>query len=170
MSTEKAPLSSNTFPERLNAVFRHFYGKEWGGQRKLSRLTGIASGTISEWFKEESPTTPDNRSISRISEKLGISFEWLATGKGEMLPKDSAVAPGGPRPADAGIWMKAVEDLTEALKARGLSNGATEDQKKLMVQLLVQGQQAGTPPEELRRQLDQLVDLLEASIRRHKAG
>jgi hypothetical protein len=67
-------------------------------------------------------------------------------------------------------WRVAVERVDAALVARGLARHATDQQKDLLVALLAQGEAAGTTPEELQRQLVQLVDLIEASIRRARGG
>ena len=168
MSTRKND-KQDTFPNRMRQVVLHFHGKEWGGQAFLSKKTLIPTTTINAWLREDKPTSPETSAIKRISQELGISFEWLATGEGKMLPEPSGPV-ADPTPAGGAAWLKAIEKLEAALKARGLSKGIPEDRKALLAELLVQGQQAGTPAEVLQRQLDQLVDLLEDSIRKAHGG
>ncbi|WP_374537207.1 helix-turn-helix domain-containing protein [Chitinimonas taiwanensis] len=57
--------------------------KEAGlSQTSLADLVGVRQSAVSEWEAGRSDPTTDSLSATAIA--LGVAFEWLATGRGEM--------------------------------------------------------------------------------------
>lgn len=50
----------------------------------LSRLFGVSTTTVHEWRHGEK--LPSSDSIRLIAEKTGVSYDWLATGRGAKAP------------------------------------------------------------------------------------
>jgi transcriptional regulator with XRE-family HTH domain len=50
-------------------------------QKETARLMGISRSALAQW--EASICNPSVKNLSKLSEVLDVSFEWLATGKGE---------------------------------------------------------------------------------------
>lgn len=59
-------------------------------QAELARLVGVQRSAVSHW---ESPVgkSPTVNNLRRIAKVTGVSFEWLATGRGRMTlsPEDA---------------------------------------------------------------------------------
>lgn len=51
-------------------------------QRELADELGINRSAIAQWERLEGGTNPSIVHLSRIAELAGVSFEWLATGRG----------------------------------------------------------------------------------------
>lgn len=86
-------------------------------QAQMADALGVTRSACSQW---ESPagTTPQPAHISVLARVLGVSYEWLATGR----------VPAGVAEADGGYWST---DLAEAEREliqrfRGLSTRAQE--------------------------------------------
>jgi len=52
-------------------------------QADLARRMHVAQPTVSGW--EAGKKSPRVRILARLAALLGVSFEWLSTGRGEML-------------------------------------------------------------------------------------
>jgi hypothetical protein len=151
------------------AKARAFYAPS---KAKFVKMFGLNSPSILSDI-ERGAREPSHSLLNKIIAKGDISPQWLLEGEGEMLEPKHVVQEQAPiyRPAmRPSNWRAAVERVDAALVARGLARHATEQQKDLLVALLAQGEAAGTAPEELQRQLDQLVDLIDTSIRRARGG
>ena len=55
-------------------------------QKELAEKIGITAGAISQY--ESSATEPTIKNLSKIAIELDVSFEWLATGRGELDIED----------------------------------------------------------------------------------
>ncbi|WP_157964445.1 helix-turn-helix domain-containing protein [Ephemeroptericola cinctiostellae] len=60
-------------------------------QKWLSANLGITATAVSKWESGEQFPTLDK--LSKIALLLNINFEWLATGRGEMVAPAQSVAP-----------------------------------------------------------------------------
>lgn len=151
MSIEKFD-EAKKFQERLNQAFIRRLGKIRGGPAFLAKNTGLSPGTISEWLKEEEPTTPDQNSIRRISKALEVSFEWLATGDGDMVPAASQAGSypqGLPREVREAV-QKAVQMVEDFISVIPAAKRVEDKAKKglyvmLVADLLVAGRQEEIP-------------------------
>ncbi len=64
-------------------------------QAELSRRMYVTQPTVSDW--ESGRKAPHVKNLARLALLLGVSFEWLSTGRGEMRTAALAAAePGGP--------------------------------------------------------------------------
>ena len=61
-------------------------------QVRLAVAMGWDPGTISRWERGE--VRPNVEWLERVAEKLDVSFEWLATGRGTRERKAAAAATG----------------------------------------------------------------------------
>lgn len=66
----------------------------------LAQEVGIAQGSVSSW--ETGDTEPTSENLARIATALRVSYEWLATGRGEMEVTYSpvSVSVAEPMPVD----------------------------------------------------------------------
>lgn len=58
-------------------------------QADLARRMHVAQPTVSSW--EAGKKSPRVKIMARLAGILGVSFEWLSTGRGEMTPSVGAV-------------------------------------------------------------------------------
>ena len=58
-------------------------------QNELAQRMSVAQPTISAW--ETGTKAPRLKILLRLSEVLGVSMEWLSTGRGSRLPQSSAL-------------------------------------------------------------------------------
>lgn len=64
--------------------------KELGlSQQALADLVGVNQSAISGWERGDSDPTTDSMTAAAVA--LGVSFEWLATGRGEIRPGSLAI-------------------------------------------------------------------------------
>ena len=54
-------------------------------QQVLAERMGVTSGAVANW--ESAVAVPAARRLARIANVTGVSYEWLATGRGAMLPE-----------------------------------------------------------------------------------
>lgn len=59
-------------------------------QAELARRMHVAQPTVSGW--ENGKKTPRLGVMARLAMVLGVSFEWLSTGRGEMVPTANTLA------------------------------------------------------------------------------
>jgi len=77
--------------ERIRLVRKQ---KGWS-QAKLAELVGVCKSACSQW--EQGVTTPSVENLSRLAIVLDVYFEWLATGRGEMVYPNSSRNPEADR-------------------------------------------------------------------------
>ena len=51
-------------------------------QEKLAELVGVTRGACGQW--ENGRSKPSVEHLSKLAKALGVRFDWLATGRGEM--------------------------------------------------------------------------------------
>ncbi len=54
-------------------------------QQVLAERMGVTRGAVANW--ESAVAVPAARLLARIANVTGVSYEWLATGRGAMLPE-----------------------------------------------------------------------------------
>ena len=54
-------------------------------QQVLAERMGVTRGAVANW--ECADAVPAARRMGRIAKVTGVSYEWLATGRGAMLPE-----------------------------------------------------------------------------------
>ena len=54
-------------------------------QQTLADRMGVTRGAVANW--ESAVAVPAARRLARIANVTGVSYEWLATGRGAMLPE-----------------------------------------------------------------------------------
>lgn len=57
-------------------------------QAELSRRMYVTQPTVSDW--ESGRKAPHVKNLIRLALLLGVNFEWLSTGRGEMQPSPAA--------------------------------------------------------------------------------
>lgn len=85
-------------------------------QSELARRLGITRAAVSEW--ENGNSEPSAKQIRNISLLTGVSYEWLATGRGDRQPK--TIMTIGARvigAAEAEVWREG-QSVTQAKLAR----------------------------------------------------
>lgn len=79
--------NEKTITDRINEVL-----KENNLRRAdLSRGTGIGESTIRGWISDGK--TPSVTAAQKVAQYLGVSLDWLVTGKGETPPINKAFTP-----------------------------------------------------------------------------
>jgi transcriptional regulator with XRE-family HTH domain len=56
-------------------------------QTELARRIGVQRSAATQWESARG-TTPSVKHLSQISLQTGVYFEWLATGRGPIVPTD----------------------------------------------------------------------------------
>ena len=54
-------------------------------QQVLAERMGVTRGAVANW--QSAVAVPAARRLARIANVTGVSYEWLATGRGAMLPE-----------------------------------------------------------------------------------
>ena len=54
-------------------------------EQVLAERMGVTRGAVANW--ESAVAVPAARRLARIANVTGVSYEWLATGRGAMLPE-----------------------------------------------------------------------------------
>jgi transcriptional regulator with XRE-family HTH domain len=57
-------------------------------RRELARLSGVHVNTLNNWAGGEVPN-PHPEPLKKVASCLGVSYEWLRTGEGDMAPPAS---------------------------------------------------------------------------------
>lgn len=70
-----------TIAERLDAAMTAARIKS---QSALSRASGVPQPTINRILKDVHKHSPDTKTLQALAQSLGVSFEWLAEGRGDM--------------------------------------------------------------------------------------
>ncbi|HIT95547.1 MAG TPA: helix-turn-helix domain-containing protein [Candidatus Aphodousia faecavium] len=80
-----------TFSQRLIEACNYAEIDPWGRQRTLAKKLNIKQPSVSKWLTGKGfPTT---EKIIDIANVLGVSAEWLMTGKGPISEKDRYSSP-----------------------------------------------------------------------------
>lgn len=88
-------------------------------QAQLAAAMGVSRPAASQWESRTSPSAPETHRIERIAEVLGVSADWLLTGKGEMIPDiEGAPIPGGA--LDRNLLYRVTVALESHLVAEGM--------------------------------------------------
>ena len=56
-------------------------------QQQVGERLGVSHVTVSQWGAGN--RMPGTRNLTHIAKRLAVNHEWLATGRGNMLPSDS---------------------------------------------------------------------------------
>lgn len=48
---------------------------------KFAKIIGVSQGSVSDWESDKKKSTPTAKALISISEKFGVSLDWLMTGK-----------------------------------------------------------------------------------------
>lgn len=110
-------------PAVLDRIKEHYSLK---GNADLARFLGVAPNTITNWY---SRSTFDIDAIYTKCE--GISFDWLFTGRGEMVLKDQSLMPAS-QPADDSLLYNMYKEEKAENKALIKEIGALEQQVKTL--------------------------------------
>lgn len=54
-------------------------------QAALAKLVGVQRSSASQWESDHIRKDPSTANLAKIAVITGVSFEWLATGRGEMM-------------------------------------------------------------------------------------
>lgn len=74
----------NTIPAMLESRIRQARTRYGWSQADLARRMNVAQPTVSGW--EAGRKAPRTKILGRLAGVLGVNFEWLTTGRGEMEP------------------------------------------------------------------------------------
>ncbi|MEX2499548.1 MAG: helix-turn-helix domain-containing protein [Wenzhouxiangellaceae bacterium] len=61
--------------------------KGWS-QTRLAESLGVTPGAVGHWERPDG-SQPSSEHLIEIAKQLSVNHEWLAVGRGEMLPRDS---------------------------------------------------------------------------------
>jgi len=64
-------------------------------QQELARALGVTRSAVSNW-ESVNPAHPASANMALLANALQVSFEWIATGRGEMRPPRAAHAAPAP--------------------------------------------------------------------------
>ncbi|UEP43169.1 MULTISPECIES: LexA family transcriptional regulator [Burkholderia] len=88
-------LNMKTLAERLKIALEHAKEarpNESINQSELARRVGVTRGAVSLWFKG-STTSLEGENLVKAAQYLGVSPNWLATGRGRMIPSQAVEIP-----------------------------------------------------------------------------
>lgn len=74
----------------LRTRIRHARMKACISQTELAQMVGVTRSAVSNWESTAS-TLPASKHLQRIAQAVAVSYEWLATGRGDATPKDSDI-------------------------------------------------------------------------------
>lgn len=97
-------MENTTIGQRIRALRR----SKKMTQVQLAKIAGVSSPAVTEWEKDS--YLPKAASLEAIANKLGVTTEYILTGKGdpEVMQKDySNVIPVSPRMAPVLSWVQA---------------------------------------------------------------
>ena len=64
-------------------------------QSQLASMVGVTRGACGQW--ERGISSPSIENLSQLAIMLDVSFEWLATGRGEMAGENAIMEPAATR-------------------------------------------------------------------------
>ena len=82
-------------------------------QADLARRMYVTQPSVADW--ESGRKAPHTKNLARLAMLLGVSFEWLSTGRGKMHP--SATQHAAQEPA-ADYWIRPEERYLLGIYAR----------------------------------------------------
>jgi len=97
-------------------------------QARLAVLIGVSRGACGQWEREI--TTPSVAHLSTLATFLGVRFEWLTTGRGEM---DYVVGVNERAPAYGEVGVSLSEEQQKWLEAY---NRLSKGQRTLLLAFL----------------------------------
>ncbi|GHA68437.1 helix-turn-helix domain-containing protein [Cognatilysobacter bugurensis] len=53
-------------------------------QAALALQVGVARSAVAQWERARRGTRPCNKNLARLAVVIGVSYEWLSTGRGRM--------------------------------------------------------------------------------------
>lgn len=101
-------------------------------QADLAQHIGVSRTAVANWESSKSRTRPSSGRLEAISHLAGVSWEWLATGRGSAAVSDDSVLA-----ADADL----VEDPIERRLLQLFRQGTDKYKRALMA--LLESQPAG---------------------------
>lgn len=88
-------------------------------QADLSDAMGVSRPSVSQWEARTNPSIPETHRIQKMADVLGVSADWLLTGKGGMIAgAEAAPIPGGA--LDRALLYRVVVALEEHLAGEGM--------------------------------------------------
>lgn len=60
-------------------------------QVDLAAQVGVGRSAVANWESAQSQTAPSAERLQGIAMATGVSYEWLATGRGRATPQDSDI-------------------------------------------------------------------------------
>ena len=83
MTKHKRGTSERASPEPMSARIRHARRRVGLSQSALAKTLGVGPSAVAQW---ELPigTSPTLGHLTEIAKVAGLSFEWLATGRGPI--------------------------------------------------------------------------------------
>lgn len=91
---------------------------------KVSKATGIAGSTFSDWKSGRS--VPKQDKLQRIADYFGVTLDYLTTGENEPQKKETTLTPKDERD----IEKKLIETLDQIVSGDGLMfNGSIMDER-----------------------------------------
>lgn len=97
-------MEKTTIGQRIRALRR----SKKLTQVQLAKIAGVSSPAVTEWEKDS--YLPKAASLKAIANKLGVTTEYILTGKGDpdaMQKEQSNVVPVSPRMAPVLSWVQA---------------------------------------------------------------
>lgn len=109
-------------------------------QEMLGERVGVSNVSVSDWETDKSP--PELRNLIKAAVELGVRFEWLATGRGEMAytgVREEAPDYGGrdPLPSEVrevlALWQRLPSEQKSAIAVlmRTLVNPTLEETRHM---------------------------------------
>ncbi|WP_186386795.1 helix-turn-helix transcriptional regulator [Stappia sp. TSB10P1A] len=135
--------------------------KESGGPKLAAERTGIPLGTLNKYLAGTSQ--PPFNNVVKLSQSLGRSLEWLATGEGEMLT-DAGQAPPPVRAIDPALFRQVGRLVARVHKEEGVRlppDALLGEQADAYNAVITRAEDPADPAE-----LEALLPWLEARLRR----
>jgi transcriptional regulator with XRE-family HTH domain len=78
-----------------NERIKQARGERGWSQAELARRVSVTQPSVAEW--ESGRKAPSMKNLMRLAQLLGVGFEWLSTGRGEMrVPPGLSVSEAKP--------------------------------------------------------------------------
>lgn len=120
-------MAMNGFSQRLHLAMDLIgMAKGRGRTSRLADMFGVSRETARKWLSDMA--RPETKRMTEIAGRFGVSFEWLATGRGE--PK------GFMKVQDAAAPYRV--DHREQARLFGLIGRLTRDQRRALLVILEQ--------------------------------
>ena len=83
MAKHKRGTSERASPEPMSARIRHARRRVGLSQSALAKTLGVGPSAVAQW-ELPTGTSPTLGHLTEIAKVAGLSFEWLATGRGPI--------------------------------------------------------------------------------------